>query len=874
MRTTANPLSVNFGFLGNHREIVPGSKPELYVSIKNRGGQNAVIDLSVEVTDEDSAFLSQWISPRRIRLALNAEEDKTVTFQIQIPDNAWPHNYHYDVILDSPEHYPEYTPLHYPQVLKVLPTPATTKHGVDDPSFFLSPVTTSTKPKQIKPGETFAVEVLVENRTSLVDRFHLICSDLKSEYFSVYYPEIRDQYGLVVEGDGLELNPGKQGKIVIQFHPPYDAPAGNYYPTIRLASVNNPRLNLLDVVYLNIPPAYGLEVDIETIKDRIKDLKIDSGEFLVQIANQGNVERSLIVKSRNRGWGGLKFTIDPDFTTLAPGARSQINMLVKPIGRWWNRPFYGVGRDFRFGVELEDMRNLPLPQEMPQSKVTWEPYPRKWFIFFIVLLSLLGAGGAIALAILIWNLFLKQPPPPEVVELAPAKTIFKEADNETIQLNWTIRNAKSIDRIVLSQQGSNANETKTFNFKEGTKLVLPVDLDVRSQNQTDNYCSFQTNKKETNLVCRGITTSARKPGQYQFELQVFNQKTAQKPVSVLKTDTIRIAPAGVPKIAEFVSEKTEYFIDTVQNSGSFVLLNWEITNPAQIGQIQLVGLAQDGTVASSPQRFDIQDGALPKPLQAVCKFGNSLVCRNVPINVRKAGRYTFRLSVEPKHGGEERNIIKVTDAIPVKAIPSVKIPTRRLPDGTSIPAVPSQPGQLQPSISGQSSDRPGELIDPSLWPSPNISSGNEASGSGYRPPPSPPISAERQQSIQHANDVSRGLLVANDIGEIKTHSATWKKVQDAIYFLRSGNTLAIAAKKSGVSRVTLNQLITWGRGKDLPPKDSPKKEVTKPSSLPRPTKYPVPNDVVKPPEPIWGKSEKPVKSDPKAYGGAKSEPLW
>jgi hypothetical protein len=877
MKTTANPLSVNFGFLGNHREIIPGSNPELYISIKNRGERCAVIDLMVEATHKDSSVINQWVTPRRIRLALNGEESKTVSLQIQIPENAWPQDYHYDVVLDSPEHYPEYTPLHYPQILKVLPTPTTPQHGGEDPIFFLSPVTNSGQPKQIKPGETFEVNVQVENRTPLVDRFHLICSDLQPDYFSVYYPEIRDQYGLIVNSDGLELNPGQQGEIKLDFHPPHNAPAGNYYPTIRLASVNNPRLSLLDIVYLYVPPSYDLALEIETFKDRIKDPKVETGEYLVNIINQGNVERSLVLKGRNCAWGSLLFTLQPDFATIAPGSKAQASMLVKPRGRWWNRPFFGVGRDFRFSVDLEDMRNQPVPGDLPQSKVTWEPYPKKWLIFFIILLSLLGISGAIALAILIWNLFLKQPPSPEVVELSPVKTLFKEADDEVIQLNWNIRNAKNIDRLVLIQQGGSFNETKTFSFQDG----LPVDLSVRNPTQTNNYCNFQTVKKETNLVCRGIITSARKPGQYQFELQVFNQKNAQKPVNVLKTDTIRVLPAGFPKISELFSARTEYLInkDSQDSPVAPVFINWEITNANQIAEMQLVGLAQDGTVAAPSQKISLPDGQLPKSLQAFCKIGdNRLSCANFPVNIRKAGLYTFRLTVDPKHGAEEKAIVKVTEVIRVKAVPTAKSPngtqSSKFPNGTQsnnaqIPGMPSQSGQNNPS-QFKAEDKPGELIDPSLWPS------QPGNGAPVSPPSTynsyqhsrPAISAARQGSIQQANDLSRGLLIAQNAGEIKLNSSQWRQVQDAIQLLRGGQSLPGASQRSGVSEGKLNQLIAWGQGRGVPQGNTAPSKVSAPSKASAPSES---GNFSKPPEPLWGKPENPTDTNSKTYS---KPPLW
>jgi hypothetical protein len=865
MRATTNPIFVNFGFLGNNKEIIPGTSPELYVSINNRGTKNAVIDVFIEVTDENSLVLNQWIDPKRVRLTVNTGEEKIVTFQIQIPENAWPYDYCYDVVLDAPEHYPEYTPLSYPQILKVLPAPTTQKHGGEDPCFFLTPATNSSKPQNIKSGDTFEVEASVENRTALVDRFYLICSDLKPEFFSIQYPEVRDQYGLIVESDGLELNPSKSGKIKLKFHPPSSASAGNYYPTIRLASVNNPRLSLLDVVYLHIPPSYDLEVDIETLKDRIKDPKSESGEYHLKIVNQGNLERSLIIKAKNRGWGGLSFSIDPEFKALKPGTLSQFHILVRPLGRWWNRPFYGVGREFKFGVELEDTNSLPLPQAFPESKLTWEPYPKKWFVFFIILLSVLGVAGAAAIAFAIWNTFFRQPPAPTIVELVPSKSLFKEENNEVIQLNWKIKNARNIGKLVLNQQGTSSGEVKTFIFKGG----IPTELSLRNPSQTDNYCDFQTIKSETQLVCRGIKTSAQKPGQYQFELQVFNQKDLVKPANILKTDTIQIVSAGLPKITDFSSPRPEYFFGGAQGS-SAIPLNWEIANPTQISQITLVGLAKDGTIATQSQQFEFQSGKIPKLLMPFCKAGNSLTCLNFPMVLKKPGIYNFRLVVKSKQGKDETNLTKLTDFIQVKSIPTIKIPLQR-----NVQTLPNTTVTPQQRIQGSRNPQAGPFnafIPPSSWPpsSSGDSGSYRSSSSPQRSSPSQFNSslAARQKSIQNANDIAKGLLVANNTGLIPTYSQTWQKVQSSISLLNKGNSIETASQNSGVSMDILTSLISWGQNKNLPQKP-PVETMSTQSTAPSTANTFIPNNAIKPPEPLWGQSQPLTGPNSKS-----SEPLW
>jgi len=112
--------------------------------------------------------------------------------------------------------------------------------------------------------------VTVSNRSNRVDRFRLTCLDLEEDWFKIRYSLTGvEGPGLLVEPSGLELNPGSQGKIGLQFQPPADTLAGNYTPTICLYSVNSPDLVPLDLVYLQIPATCRLEVELNTIQGKV-----------------------------------------------------------------------------------------------------------------------------------------------------------------------------------------------------------------------------------------------------------------------------------------------------------------------------------------------------------------------------------------------------------------------------------------------------------------------------------------------------------------------------------------------------------------------------------------------------------------------------
>ncbi|WP_239005385.1 hypothetical protein [Gloeothece citriformis] len=68
-----------------------------------------------------------------------------------------------------------------------------------------------------------------------------------------------------------------------------------------------------------------------------------------------------------------------------------------------------------------------------------------------------------------------------------------------------------------------------------------------------------------------------------------------------------------------------------------------------------------------------------------------------------------------------------------------------------------------------------------------------------------------QTSIQLANDVAYGLAIAQDKGEIKYGTKTYRKVQTAIALLRRGAGLEDASRRSGLPRSILDQLMQWGQ---------------------------------------------------------------
>lgn len=66
-------------------------------------------------------------------------------------------------------------------------------------------------------------------------------------------------------------------------------------------------------------------------------------------------------------------------------------------------------------------------------------------------------------------------------------------------------------------------------------------------------------------------------------------------------------------------------------------------------------------------------------------------------------------------------------------------------------------------------------------------------------------------SIQIANDIAYGLVIAHDKKQIRYGTKMYRKVQTAINLLRRGAGLNGASRRSGVPRSTLDQLMKWGQ---------------------------------------------------------------
>ncbi|MBH8572464.1 hypothetical protein I8752_05320 [Nostocaceae cyanobacterium CENA369] len=657
-----NPLAVIFNPSGDYA-VQAGSKFEIYVTVTNKGAESALIDIFI---DELSQQLIQWCVAPRQRLALGSNSISEVLFEFQVPLTAIPSTYNYSIVIDAPLHYPEDTPIRHGARIQVLPAIETVVR-VSDPTFTLLPPTSSRSPALIPPGGILQVNVNVHNRSDRVDRFRLSCTDFEESWYSVRYPEGLETAGLVIPNMGLNLNPGEQGEILLQFNPPLGVTAGLYYPTIRLYSANNPDLVLLDVVYLEILPSYLLNAELLIVVGRVRR---KHGAFEVKLTNAGNTVREIVCRAISAEEDKLcTYTVSPALLRVLPGEKSSTQVTVTPV-KWWHRPIFGAGRLLNFRIEIEDQQQLPLPYASLPGTLIWEPRP--WWQFLLVLLTVLGTVGAIAFSI--WWL-LRPPAQPKAVQFNSSDALYQQANNDFIRLSWQIHNPKALQNLSLSglfADGTAAVQPIVYNFNNG----VPKEL--------QQYCQMQAM-----LTCSNVPTDARKPGDYVFELQAFAKKNPEVAANLLKTNTIKIVPVPPPTILEFSSAKPIYQevpINLQNNkiSPDTIRLNWQINNLDTIKELRVIGRSPENLINSPLQVYNLTQG-VPHELKAFCmQLQNQLACQNVPANNRGAGNYIFELQILSKTDTDKPSASQKTDVIKVQPLPS-KIVEFKINNSTPLP---------------------------------------------------------------------------------------------------------------------------------------------------------------------------------------------
>jgi hypothetical protein len=624
--------------------VMPGDTVELHVIITNQGEQSAVIDL---LLDEGLQSLTRSNISHRESLALDPTQSHEVTFKYEIPIDALAGTYDYTLVVDSPIHYPQYTPINFPRQIKVLLKEQTVIRQ-NDPTFSVLPATNPNKPLVFKQGEPLPVEVIVENRSNRVDRFRLVCPDLDEEWFSIIYPKTGSEAQGLLDVTALELLPGDRGQIKLVFHPT-NTFAGNYSPTIRLHSENSPDLVLLELVYILVPTIYHLDVQLNTILGKVSR---SSGKYEVKLTNLGNTVREVALKAKSIDEDELcKYKYDAVELRLLPSKKTEVNLTVTPL-YWWRRSLFGSGQLLNFQVKVKDKQDLPLTETLPQGSLLWKARP--WWQFVLLILLILGFLGGVGF--IIWRLL--NPEPLKLENFRATAPTIVEGDKTEVLLNWDIRNYKQLQKLsVIQQEPPLSKPLRTYDLSE---------LIDNSKEEKSPKC--QPERRNELLICTNMVTGVTIKNQYRFELKADYRKNI--PLIPQKIQVATIAPISVKidsrpiaEVLSFKTNKSEY------SNGEKILFEWQINLPTELKRIDIISKGEDGIPLDKGRiSFDFKKGSTPETIEKLCPRDSSnkiLTCKNIPAPIPTPGNLTYEL----KAVSEGNAIHSLPNPIKIKVLP-------------------------------------------------------------------------------------------------------------------------------------------------------------------------------------------------------------
>ncbi|MBW4652211.1 MAG: hypothetical protein KME20_04035 [Kaiparowitsia implicata GSE-PSE-MK54-09C] len=666
-----------------------GASFEQVITLLNQSKTETLhVTLRIIANDQRSEPLEDWYQlSESMPLMLLPDQEKKVSLFLDVPAYFEAGLYSYDIELKSNQ--PGLDMLRQPQQLRVLPPVEQITNYQNEPSFGLEPPTRSEQPYQLQPGTPFPVKIQIKNHSRKVDRFFLMCPELEKGWFTLKYPETNlNEPGLLTRTDGLQLNPGDMGEILLLLHPPKTAPAGYYSSTLRLKSRNRNDLILINILYFQILVNESLEV---ALTPATRTIPSPQEKFQLSVVNGGNVVRELAIAAADPA-DLFTYAIAPDAVALLPGEIAEIAIVPSPK-RSWRRSWRGTPQEVAFTVTLLDLQQEddwaePLPTTtgtvLWQSRSPW----LRWLLGLLV--GLLMLAGALGLAYwLLKELVVKPGEEPRIQEFSSTQAAYPVADGNPIRLNWNIQNPEQADRVEITYFAETGDRLHSQSFAQG-------DL---AQSET---CTLSTHRphamvrllrrlygreaEQNQLICLGVLLRpsaeaiALSPGHYQAQLDLFKAGSANaegiapwprpwgfKPeqsqpnqtnqaVESQRLDALQILPAAPPEIVSFAAQAQAYRWNpagTTSNGQADpypappIRLNWSIQNPETVTTLELSydQTAYSGQVVSNRLSYSLRDGQ-PQGLDEVCRLeGNQLTCNAVPVPTDAPGNITLTLTL-------------------------------------------------------------------------------------------------------------------------------------------------------------------------------------------------------------------------------------
>mgnify|MGYP000521454675 CR=1 FL=1 len=517
------------------------------------------------------------------------------------------------------------------------------------PKVAISPITAPNQPYALKLGTKLLLTLTIENSVDGGQNYQLMGSHLADDCYTLGVPT-------------MSANHNHYDQIEVLIHPLQEAAVGEHQLQLALQSEKGDVI-WEDSVYLEFLAADNIEImltpDQATVEDGV-------GLYQLSIINVSDVERTLNMQPKGLPVGnGCSYRTDPEQITLAPDQTQTVDLMVQPQ-RWWLRPWFGNGRIFRFQVDLEDTNGTPLPQLLARGTLVWQPYPRSRSVKLLsVLLFTLATSYA-----LLWYSLLRRQAGPTIAALNASQGIVPQSGQKDIQLSWTIKDGQKLSKLVLAREGKDGPEVaKTFWFNKG----IPPELQRTQANQTTNFCQYEQLQPSV-LKCNGIATDTTDAGKYQFRLQAFSKNGSSSSTDTKLTSLMAFEPNAVPKIVKFYAPNSRTQtsasgpVATASAQGP-VNLSWEIVNPGQLTEVQVMTVDANNAEAALVQRYSFQGGKIPTNLAKYCTFNQSLTCQNVPTAARQPGQYFFKLDVSYQQTQQSSTVSKTIGPMTIQAEP-------------------------------------------------------------------------------------------------------------------------------------------------------------------------------------------------------------
>ena len=502
-------------------KITPNGNSTTRVTITNEKHQTGI---RLEVSLDLKPALQKWCKNPSHKITIGYQQSQEIEFLWDIPLQATPGTYDYYLrikFLRSTSFYSFHPKRRQLTILRTRVKPQI--HSIE-PSFAITPASSSTNPIILSSRESLNLEIDVHNRSNRTDNFRL-STDLEDAWYLIRYPETIERVGAIDGINALNLNPGEKGKIYLNIHPPADTVAGNYKPEIKLHSLNSPELFLKKIVYLKIPPQYLLQAELQTILNKVSYKK---GQYKISLTNQGNTFRVINCQPKSSDEDECcEYFLEPASVRIAPNKTVEVKLEVKPNSQQ-KRPFLGT-KQFNFQVDLIDKNNEPLPKNLLlKGSLFWRSRPF-WQLVLLFVLALSIIGGC---AWGIWWLLFK-PKPGAQITLKPEKTEYPYG--KTIAVDWTVENFETIDKITIfdKEREQDKINTKCYYFddklnQKNCTLVTPDNL--------PNNCKINNNV----IGCSNVVfLHAKDVKQYVFKLKAIPNKGE---IIEQETETITILP--------------------------------------------------------------------------------------------------------------------------------------------------------------------------------------------------------------------------------------------------------------------------------------------------------------------------------------------